>query len=177
MPKILHVVGCKNAGKTRTVEVLVPPLKELGLVVGTLKYTEHDGFHWDVPGKDTYRHRQAGSDITGIFGRRCYAFSDNRQTSGVMSLQRLICTFYREADIVLIEGYRMDAARKVEVLRPGFTDRPVAEESQLLATYGERLFTYDIPHFPYGAEAELARHIFEHRGELISITAGPETAE
>ena len=177
MPKILHVVGCKNAGKTRTVEVLMPPLKKLGLVVGTLKYTEHDGFQWDVPGKDTYRHSQAGSDITGIFGRRCCAFSDNRQHPGQIPLQRLLNTFYGEADIVLIEGYRMDAARKIEVLRPGFTDRPIAEQSQLLATYGERLFTYDIPHFPYGAETELARHIYEHRDELMSIAGRQETGE
>ena len=49
-------------------------------------------------------------------------------------------------DIVLIEGYRLDAARKIEVLRPGFTDRPIAEPAQLLATYGQRLYAYEIPH-------------------------------
>jgi molybdopterin-guanine dinucleotide biosynthesis protein B len=166
MPKILHVVGCKNAGKTRTVEVLLPTLKKLGLVVGTLKYTEHDEFHWDVPGKDTYRHSQAGSDIAGIFGRRCYAFSDNRRDASGIPLKRLISTIYGDVDIVLIEGYRLDDARKIEVFRPGFTDRPIAEPTQLLATYGQRLYTYEIPHFGYGAEAELARHVYDHLDEL-----------
>jgi len=177
MPKILHVVGCKNAGKTRTVELLIPPLKELGLVVGTLKYTEHDEFDWDVPGKDTYRHSQAGSNITGIFGRRRWAFSDNRQDASGISLKRLISTFYEDTDIVLIEGYRLDAARKLEVLRPGFTDRPIAEPAQLLATYGRRLYTYDIPHFEYGAEGELARHVYDHLDDLPLICAAEDTHE
>ena len=177
MPKILHVVGCKNAGKTRTIEVLLPPLKKLGLAVGTLKYTEHEGFHWDVPGKDTYRHSQAGSEVTGIFGPRCWAFSDNRQDAGGIPLNRLISTFYAEADLVLIEGYRLDAARKIEVLRPGFTDRPVAEASQLLATYGQRLCVYEIPHFEYGAEVGLARHVFEHLHDLQSISGAQNTPE
>lgn len=170
MPKILHVVGCKNSGKTRTIEVLMPPLKKLGLVVGTLKYTEHDEFQWDVPGKDTYRHSQAGSDIAGIFGRRCWAFSDNRQDTSGISLKRLISTFYGDADIVLIEGYQLDAARKIEVLRPGFTDHPIAEQAHLLATYGHQLYMYEVPHFEYGAEVKLAHHIYNHLNDLLSIS-------
>jgi molybdopterin-guanine dinucleotide biosynthesis protein B len=177
VPKILHIVGCKNAGKTRTIEMLLPPLKKLGLAVGTLKYTEHEGFHWDVPGKDTYRHTQAGSDITGIFGPRCWAFSDNRPDAGDVPLESLINAFYRNVDIVLVEGYRLDIARKIEVLRPGFTDRSVAEPSQLLATYGQRLYVYDIPHFEYGAEVGLARHIFEHLHDLRSISGAQSTPE
>jgi len=177
MPKILHVVGCKNAGKTRAVELLLPPLKKLGLVVGTLKYTEHEGFHWDVPGKDTYRHSQAGSDIAGIFGRRCCAVSDNRQDAGGISLKRLISTFYGNVDIVLIEGYRLDSARKIEVFRPGFTDRPIAEQAELLATYGQRLYMYEIPHFAHGAEIELARHIYNHLNDLLSISGRQDTPE
>lgn len=170
MPKVLHIVGCKNAGKTRTIEMLVPPLKKLGLVVGTLKYTEHEGFHWDVPGKDTYRHNQAGSAITGIFGPRCWAFSDNRQKTGGISLERVVGAFYGETDIVLIEGYRLDAARKIEVLRPGFTGHPIAEPAQLLATYGQRLYVYDIPHFEYGAEDELAHYIYDHLDDLWTFS-------
>jgi len=146
--------------------MLLPPLRQLGLAVGTLKYTEHEGFHWDVPGKDTYRHTQAGSDISGIFGPHCWAFSDNRQNSDGIALAQLISTFYANMDLVLIEGYRLDAARKIEVLRPGFTDRPVAEPSQLLATYGQRLYVYEIPHFEYGAEVDLARYIYEHLHDL-----------
>ena len=177
MPKILHIVGCKNAGKTRTIEVLLPPLKKLGLVVGTLKYTEHEGFHWDVPGKDTHRHSQAGSDITGIFGPRCWAFSENRQDTGGIPLQRLVSTFYGDANLVLIEGFKLDPARKIEVLRPGFTDHPVADQAQLLATYGRRLYVYDTPHFEYGAEVEMAQHIYEHLDDLWSISGWQDTPE
>ncbi|MEW6050358.1 MAG: molybdopterin-guanine dinucleotide biosynthesis protein B [Candidatus Zixiibacteriota bacterium] len=177
MTRILHVVGCKHAGKTRTCEVLIPPLRRLGLSVGTLKYTEHDGFDWDVEGKDTFRHRQAGSDITGIFGRHCYAFSDNRAQAQGISIAQMIRTFYSGLDLVLIEGYRMDEARKIEVLRPGYTDHAVANPSQLVATYGERLFEYQAPHFAYGAENQLALHILTHLTELTSFDDHQPQAE
>ena len=177
VPKILHIVGCKNAGKTRTVEVLLPTLKKLGLVVGTLKYTEHEGFDWDIPGKDTYRHAQAGSEITGIFGPRRWAVSSNRSAADGITVERLISTFYGNADLVLIEGYKLDAALKVEVLRPGYTDHPVAEQSQLLATYGQRLYVYAIPHFEYGAEADLAQYIHDHLDDLWSVSGVPGTPE
>jgi molybdopterin-guanine dinucleotide biosynthesis protein MobB len=157
--------------------MLMPPLKKLGLAVGTLKYTEHDEFDWDVPGKDTYRHSQAGSDIAGIFGRRHWAFSDNRPDKDGVQLKRLISTFYGDADLVLIEGYRLDSALKIEVLRPGFTDHPVAEQAQLLATYGQRLYMYEKPHFEYGAEIELARHIYDHLNDLWSISVRQDTPE
>jgi molybdopterin-guanine dinucleotide biosynthesis protein B len=142
-----------------------------------LKYTEHDGFDWDLPGKDTYRHRQAGSEITGIFGRHMWAFADNRSQPGDISLAQIISVFYSELDLVLVEGYRLDHTLKIEVLRPGYTDRPVAAPSELLATYGERLFQYAIPHFAYGVEDGLAAHIVTHINalRLISVeSADPE---
>jgi len=42
MPKLLNIVGCKNSGKTRTIEMLIPVFRNLGMKTGTLKHTEHD---------------------------------------------------------------------------------------------------------------------------------------
>ena len=61
-----------------------------------------------------------------------------------------------------------------EVLRPGFTERPIAEPAQLLATYGQRLFTYDVPHFAYGAEIALARHVRDHLDDLSLVAGAPD---
>jgi molybdopterin-guanine dinucleotide biosynthesis protein MobB len=157
--------------------VLIPPLQKLGLSVGTLKYTEHDGFEWDTNGKDTFRHRTAGSEITGIFGRRAWAFSDNRSDPTSIPFDRLITTFYSETDLVLVEGYRFGQTRKIEVMRPDYSDRAISPPSELLATYGERLFMYDLPHFPYGAEGDLARHIAERLDDLKDVPAYHRTTE
>ena len=159
MPRILNVVGCKNSGKTRSIELIVPILKRLGLKVGTLKHTHHDGFDWDIEGKDTYRHFKSGSDVTGIFGSRSFAFNFNGIDVQPCSVDDLAGVFYREMDLVIIEGLETDSALKIEVCRPGYSDRQVTPCDKLLATYGTNLFNHGIPHFDYGSESELGEFI------------------
>ena len=166
MPRILNVVGCKNAGKTRSIEMMVPILKKLGLKVGTLKHTEHDRFNWDVSGKDTFRHLEAGSDVTGIFGSHSFAFNINDADLNPCSVDDLINVFYQGMDLVIIEGLKADASLKIEVCRPEYTDGKVAPESELLATYGANLFQYDLPHFNYGSEPELGKFIVDNISRL-----------
>jgi len=162
VPRILNVVGCKNSGKTRSIELIVPVLKKLGLQVGTLKHTEHDGFDWDVKGKDTYRHLKAGSDVTGIFGRRSFAFNFNDADINPCSVDDLIRIFYRELDLVIIEGLKTNKSLKIEVCRAGYTDRKITPCNELLATYGVNLFNYNLPHFNYGSEMELGKLIIDN---------------
>ena len=168
MVHILHVVGCKDAGKTRACEVLIPPLQALGLAVGTLKHTEHEGFEWDVPGKDTDRHRRAGSAVTGIFGGQRFAFSFNRLHGAEVPFDDLIRTFYGGLDLILVEGYQRDPSLRLEVCRPDFSTVPISPPQALLATYGAELFGYRGCHFDYGKEAELARYV---RDNLVRLRA------
>jgi molybdopterin-guanine dinucleotide biosynthesis protein MobB len=169
MPHLLTIVGCKNAGKTRTCELLVPLLRGLGLRIGTLKYTEHDGFDWDEEGKDTFRHREAGSEITGIIGQRVFAYQSHRPEHLRIALDAIIRMFYADVDMVLLEGLRREAGLKLEVYRPGFTDGPVVPPTELLATYGANLFRHDLPHFAYGQEVELAAHIHGNLDRLRTV--------
>ena len=169
MPRVLNIVGCKNSGKTRTVEVLVPVLQKLGLKIGTLKHTEHDGFNWDAKGKDTYRHFEAGSSVTGIFGKSSFAFNFNNDQLQLDGIDNLIRVFYGAMDLVLVEGLKTDPSSKIEVCRPDFTDRKVVPETELLATYGANLFGYKVPHFDYGQEAGLGKHIVENLEKLREV--------
>ena len=62
--KIVAIIGAgQNSGKTTTVEVLVKAFKEKGLRVGTIKQIHKKNFSLDKPGKDTWRHSQAGAEI------------------------------------------------------------------------------------------------------------------
>ena len=159
MLRILHIVGCKNAGKTRACEVLIGPLHRQGLTVGTLKYTEHDGFDWDRSGKDTFRHREAGSDVTGIFGLRAFAVQLQSGDCRIPPVDDLARIFYSALDLLLVEGYRRGPGLMLEVCRPGYSDRAVMPPENLLATYGVDLYPRGIPHFEYGAEDLLAAFI------------------
>jgi molybdopterin-guanine dinucleotide biosynthesis adapter protein len=169
MTRILNIVGCKNSGKTRTVEILVPRLQKLGLRVGTLKHTEHSGFRWDREGTDTFRHHTAGSEISGIFGSNSFAVDINRPDLKEPAVDEIVKLFYSEVDLVLVEGRRTHPSLKIEVCRPGYSDAPVVPSSELLATYGENLYGYDVPHFAYGREDLVADHILAQFDRLNMI--------
>lgn len=61
--RIIDVAGLKKSGKTTVVENLVQGLKSRGYKVGTVKKIHIPGFTLDTPGKDTYRHKQAGAEF------------------------------------------------------------------------------------------------------------------
>ena len=58
--RVLGIVGWSGSGKTTLLTKLIPLLRARGLTVSTVKHTHH-GFDMDRPGKDTYRHREAGA--------------------------------------------------------------------------------------------------------------------
>ena len=58
--KIIGLVGWSGSGKTTLLTELLPLLRSAGLSVSTVKHTHH-GFDMDRPGKDSYRHREAGA--------------------------------------------------------------------------------------------------------------------
>ncbi len=62
----LAFIGYQNSGKTTLVEKVIAELTARGLRVGSLKHHGHHGFDIDVPGKDSWRHAQAGSRHVGL---------------------------------------------------------------------------------------------------------------
>ena len=58
--RVLGLAGWSGAGKTQLATALVTGLHARGHKVSTLKHAHHT-FDVDTPGKDSYRHRQAGA--------------------------------------------------------------------------------------------------------------------
>ena len=58
--KVVGFAGFSGSGKTTLVERLIPALKLRGLRVSVVKHAHHK-FDIDHPGKDTWRHREAGA--------------------------------------------------------------------------------------------------------------------
>jgi len=65
MAPIICIVGKKRCGKTILIEKLIRELKKRNYKIATLKHDTH-GFEVDHPGKDTWRHAQAGADSVTI---------------------------------------------------------------------------------------------------------------
>jgi molybdopterin-guanine dinucleotide biosynthesis protein MobB len=109
----LAVVGSKNSGKTTVIEGLTGYLVGEGYRVATIKHTSHS-HRFDKPGKDTYRHRQAGAMLTVAVSKgetAIFAESDSIDIRHIQDITR------QPIDIWLIEGDRNAERPKVLVTR------------------------------------------------------------
>jgi molybdopterin-guanine dinucleotide biosynthesis adapter protein len=112
--RIYGVIGWKNAGKTSLMERLVAEITGRGLSVSTVKHVHHD-VDLDQPGKDSFRHRQAGArEVVLASANRFALMVEHRGPEPELAevLARLA-----PVDLVLVEGYKRDAHPKVEVWR------------------------------------------------------------
>lgn len=112
--RVYGVIGWKNSGKTSLMERLVAEITGRGFTVSTVKHVHHD-VDLDYPGKDTWRHRAAGaSEVVLASAHRFAILREHRGPEPELSevLARLA-----PVDLVLVEGYKRDAHRKVEVWR------------------------------------------------------------
>ncbi|MFQ6054338.1 MAG: molybdopterin-guanine dinucleotide biosynthesis protein B, partial [Candidatus Bathyarchaeia archaeon] len=120
-PRAVAVVGYKDAGKTRVVEALVRELTRRGLRVGTLKHASRTHL-LDTPGKDTWRHREAGSVASAILTPESAAVFINRPLRVAEAVEGL-----GPIDIVVLEGFKsLDAVPRILIPRD-------AEEVEALA--------------------------------------------
>lgn len=111
MPIIVQIVGYKNTGKTTLVCRLTERYKQAGYKVGTIKRDAHD-FQIDTSGTDTWKHQEAGADITAI--------TSSERTAVMMRhnvpLDQLIAQM-SEVDVILIEGFKEAAYPKIIMVR------------------------------------------------------------
>ncbi|NCQ23010.1 MAG: molybdopterin-guanine dinucleotide biosynthesis protein B [Rhodobacteraceae bacterium CG17_big_fil_post_rev_8_21_14_2_50_63_15] len=113
--KIYGVTGWKNAGKTGLMERLVAEMVARGLRVSTVKHAHHS-FDVDHPGRDSYRHRQAGAGEVLLASRNRVALMRELRGAGEPRLDDLLAML-APCDLVLIEGYKRDRHPKVEAFR------------------------------------------------------------
>ena len=114
MPPIVSIVGHSKSGKTTLIEKLVGELKIRGYRVATVKHTPH-GADFDQPGKDSWRHLQAGSEATLIISPDRVVLI--KPVSASARLDEVIHLFGEDYDIILAEGFKQGNAPKIEVHR------------------------------------------------------------
>ena len=115
-PALVAIVGKSDSGKTTLIEKVVPELVKLGLRVGTVKHDAHS-FEIDHPGKDSWRHGQAGAEAYVIASPERLAFIT--RLDGELPLTEIVRRYYDGFDIVVAEGYKRTAPHRVELFRVG----------------------------------------------------------
>ena len=113
--KVLGIVGWSGSGKTTLLEALLPLLRARGLTGATVKHTPH-GFDMDRPGKDTYRHREAGAHEVLVASSQRWALL--HEVAGPEPPLPELLARMQPADFVLVEGFKTHPFAKLEVYRP-----------------------------------------------------------
>ncbi|MFO7772383.1 MAG: molybdopterin-guanine dinucleotide biosynthesis protein B [Dehalococcoidia bacterium] len=114
MPPVVSIVGKSDSGKTLVIERLIGELNSRGYRVATIKHTPR-GARFDEPGKDSWRHVQAGSKTVVV------SSPDNvvlvKPVSEDTSIEEIVRFLGEDYDIILAEGFKQGNAPKIEVHR------------------------------------------------------------
>ncbi|MFO0482512.1 MAG: molybdopterin-guanine dinucleotide biosynthesis protein B [bacterium] len=112
---VLGFAGFSGSGKTTLIERLVPVLVARGWRVSLLKHAHH-AFDVDQPGKDSWRHRQAGCTEVLVGSANRWALMHELRGAPEPLLDDLIARL-SPCDLVLVEGWKHAAIPKIEVHR------------------------------------------------------------
>ncbi len=124
--RIYGVTGWKNAGKTGLMERLVAAFCARGLSVSTVKHAHHST-DVDQPGRDSFRHREAGAREVILASPRRWALMHELRDTPEPPLAELLARL-SPVDLVLVEGYKTAPHPKVEAWRKATGQPPLAAE-------------------------------------------------
>jgi molybdopterin-guanine dinucleotide biosynthesis protein B len=113
--KVVGFAGFSGSGKTTLVEQVVKLLVQRGHSVSVIKHA-HSSFDVDKPGKDSYRHREAGAYEVLLASQSRMAMLREWQLDTAPDVEKLINEM-RPVDWVLIEGFKHARLPKIEVWR------------------------------------------------------------
>ena len=113
--KLIGLAGWSGAGKTTLLTRVIPHLVTRGLKVSTIKHAHHS-FDVDVPGKDSYRHREAGASEVLISSGKRFALMHELRDEAEWPLADLLRKM-SPVDLLIIEGFKRDNHPKIEVHR------------------------------------------------------------
>jgi molybdopterin-guanine dinucleotide biosynthesis protein B len=115
--RVVGLAGRSGAGKTTLAEAVIAHLRQRGLRVSVVKHAHHE-FEIDTPGKDTWRHRQAGAFEVVIASDQRLALLREFERTASLSVHHLIAELYEGVDWVIVEGFKDSDLPKIEVIRP-----------------------------------------------------------
>ena len=113
--KVIGLAGWSGAGKTTLLTRAIPLLIARGLRVSVIKHAHHK-FDVDVPGKDSWLHREAGAEEVLVSSGKRWALMHELRDAQEPPVLELLKKMSR-VDLVVIEGYKTDSHRKIEVHR------------------------------------------------------------
>jgi molybdopterin-guanine dinucleotide biosynthesis protein B len=113
--KVIGLAGWSGAGKTTLLARVIPHLLKEGLRVSVIKHAHHT-FDVDVPGKDSWVHRQSGATEVLVSSANRWALMHELRDAAEPRLPELLAKM-SPVDLVVVEGFKSEPHRKIEVHR------------------------------------------------------------
>jgi len=169
MPPVVSIVGKSRSGKTIVVERLIRELRSRAYRVATIKHAPR-GASFDEPGKDSWRHIEAGSETVVVSSpNNIVLVKPVSEDASVEELARLLGEDY---DIILAEGFKQGSAPKIEVHRKE-VGVPLRDIKKLIAIVTDEPLETKVRQFSFedskGLADLLERGFIKPQKERISL--------
>lgn len=159
--RVYGITGWKDSGKTSLMERLVTDITGRGFSVSTVKHAHHVT-EIDQPGRDSYRHREAGAREVLVASPVRWALIHELRGDAEWPLEGLLARL-SPVDLVLIEGYKRAPHPKIEVHR-GETGHGLLslKNETIRAVASDRVLTgLRVPVFDLNATVEIADFVLK----------------
>lgn len=157
MIPVISLVGKSGVGKTTLMEKLLPELKKRGIRVAVVKHHAHTT-PIDIPGKDTWRFAQAGANPVIVSSPVEVArFEKGEREKTLSEITASICN----VDLVLTEGFKREAAPKIEVSRTELGEDLLARTVELIAVVSDHPIQLNLPRFDLDDAAGISDFIIK----------------
>jgi len=158
--KVFGFAGWSGSGKTTLIEQLIPEFVGRGLRVALIKHAHHD-FDIDQPGKDSWRHRQAGAAEVLVSSAKRWALMHELRGAAEPALEEHIARL-SPCDLVLVEGFKREVIPKLEIHRPAL-GKPLLypDDTQIVAIASDRPLDTRLRQFDLNDIPAIAAFILE----------------
>ncbi len=162
----MGLAGWSGSGKTTLIVALLPQLRAAGLRVSTIKHAHH-GLDLDQPGKDSFRHRQAGAEEVLVVGGQRWALL--REAAGAPPDPIALAARLAPVDLVLVEGFKATPIDKIEVYRAEL-GKPALwpQQDGIVAVASDTALECPHPVLPLNDAAGIARWIVAYVARHLS---------
>lgn len=159
--KVFGFAGFSGAGKTMLIERLIPGFVASGLRVALVKHAHHR-FDVDQPGKDSWRHRQAGAFEVLLSSSKRWALMHELGDAPEPSLSEQVARL-SPCDLVLVEGYKHAPIPKLEIHRPS-VGKPLLhrDDANIVAVASDAPIDTRLPVLDLNEPDAIAEFIVEH---------------
>jgi molybdopterin-guanine dinucleotide biosynthesis protein B len=159
--KVFGFAGWSGSGKTTLIEKLIPRFVQRGLRVSLIKHAHHS-FDVDHPGKDSYRHRQAGAGEVLVTSSRRWVLMHELRGTQEPSFEEQVRHF-SPCDLLIVEGYKHAPIPKLEVWRAETGEGLLhPQDPHIVAVASDSRVESRLPLLDLNDDAGIAEFIVKH---------------